>query len=114
MQTKSETETQMTSPTMEVIGPDRHQGDKQGKKSGLEKNDAFSDYINRAKIIIRTTTNMVGAKNASQEDKVGDAKKEENAKVKDMFSEYITRAKIKIRKTSSGVGKSKNVPHGRD
>lgn len=111
MRTKSKPESQMTSPTVVVIRPDQHQGDKEGKKSGLEKNNAFSDYINRAKIIIRTTTNMAGGKNASQEDKVGDAKKEENVKLKDMFSDYIHSAKMKIRKTSSSVGKSKNVSH---
>ncbi|KAF3452319.1 hypothetical protein FNV43_RR02752 [Rhamnella rubrinervis] len=114
MQTKSKPESHMTFPTKVAIGPDQPQGDKHGKKSGLENNDAFSNYINRAKIAIRTTTNMGGGKNTSQEDNVGDAKKAENVKVKDMFSDYINRAKMKIRKTPSNVGSSKNVSHRRD
>lgn len=81
----------------------------EGKKTGLENiNDAFSDYINRAKIKIRTTTNNIdGEKSgALQEGKVGDHKKKENDGSRDIFSDYINRAKVKIRKTSS-IGSSK-------
>ncbi|KAF5731506.1 hypothetical protein HS088_TW18G00184 [Tripterygium wilfordii] len=61
----------------------------EGKKTGIHIEDRFTDYINRAKVKIRTMSNA------------GEA-----AKVDRSFSEYINRAKLKIRAMSSiGGGK---------
>lgn len=113
MQTKSKPESQITSSKKVVIFPDQRQGEKQGKKTGLKNNDDFSNYINRAKVTIRTTTNADGGKIASQEDNVPDAKNEDNSKVKDVFSDYINHAKLKIRKLSS-IGRSKSGSYRRE
>jgi hypothetical protein len=70
-------------------------------------NNTFSDYIKRAKLKIRTVSNVGGGKNQAslQDDAHGHTKKKDSAK--DHFSEYIHRAKMKLRTTSSfGHGKT--------
>ncbi|TQE02203.1 hypothetical protein C1H46_012204 [Malus baccata] len=66
----------------------------------MEDNDAFSDYINRARLRIQAMSNVGMEKIASRStDDEYDARKEDNTK--DAFSDYINRAKMRIRKTSS-------------
>lgn len=76
----------------------------EGENPGVE-NKKFSDYINRAKKIIRTVTNVGGRHNTSGQDDAYDTKKKDHAN--DHFSEYINRAKMKIR-TTSGIGNGRN------
>lgn len=83
-----------------------------GEKPGGDVNDRFTDYINRAKKIIRTVTNVGGGgHNTPEQDHVNDTKSKDNAK--DHFSEYINRAKKKIR-TTSGIGNGRNVSFKRE
>ncbi|PON46092.1 hypothetical protein PanWU01x14_254060 [Parasponia andersonii] len=75
---------------------------KQGQRSGSDINEAFSDYINRAKFKIRAMSNVGGGdhrETTSNEDEVYDAEKKADAN--DVFVDYINRAKLKISKTSS-------------
>lgn len=75
-------------------------------------NDAFLDYITRAKIRIRAMSNAGIEKIASRSaEDVYDAKKEDSTK--DTFSVYINRVKMKIRKTSS-IGSRKIISFKRD
>ncbi|KAF3944075.1 hypothetical protein CMV_025315 [Castanea mollissima] len=76
----------------------------EGENPGVD-NKTFSDYINRAKKIIRTVTNVGGRHNTSGQDDAYDTKKKDHAN--DHFSEYINRAKMKIR-TTSGIGNGRN------
>lgn len=97
-----QTESQVAKNTAEVAEPGvKHKG----TKSGLAKNDMFSDYIHRAKMKIRTVSNLGSRKTASEAVDIHDTKKDNNSK--DAFSDYINRAKMKIRKTSS-VGRRKS------
>lgn len=76
----------------------------EGENPGVD-NKTFSDYINRAKKIIRTVTNVGGRHHTSGQDDAHDTKKKNHAN--DHFSEYINRAKMKIR-TTSGIGNGRN------
>ncbi|KAL6271703.1 hypothetical protein ACE6H2_028614 [Prunus campanulata] len=79
----------------------------EGKKpGGLDINDTFSEYINQAKIKIRTKS----SNNISESD--DDAKKKES--VKDHFSDYIHRAKNKFKSTPSNLGAGKNASFKRE
>lgn len=63
-------------------------------------NNAFSDYINHAKIKIRAVSNIGdGEEIVSRVDNVIDREKEDDDE--DEFSSYINRAKLRMRKTSS-------------
>lgn len=94
-------------PTKAEVAVDSTEPDAkhEGKKSGQAKNDMFSDYIHRAKMKIRTASNLGSRRTASEADDIHDTKKDTNAK--DAFSEYINRAKMKIRKTST-LGRKKS------
>lgn len=83
---------------------------KESKKTGLDHDEAFSDYINRAKIKIRTTSNVSGEEIASEVDGIDYAEKQEDI---DEFSDYINRAKFKIRRTSS-IGSKKLISFKRE
>ena len=76
-------------------------GSDEGKGAALTKSDTFSEYIHRAKMKIRTMSNIGHGKNASKEDVVHDHDTKQENNAKDGFSDYINRAKMKIRKTSS-------------
>ncbi|KAI5316034.1 hypothetical protein L3X38_045210 [Prunus dulcis] len=79
----------------------------EGKKpGGLDINDTFSEYINQAKIKIRT----MSSNNISESD--DDAKKKES--VKDHFSDYIHRAKNKFKSTPSNLGAGKSASFKRE
>ncbi|KAJ8898692.1 hypothetical protein K2173_004726 [Erythroxylum novogranatense] len=89
-----------------------HVNKQEGKKTGIHIEDKFTDFINRAKMKLRTTSNVGDGCNASgedhngSEDHVNASGKDNDAPGKDKFSEYINRAKKKLRTTSSiGVGK---------
>lgn len=76
-------------------------------------NNTFSDYIKRAKMKIRTVSNVGGGKNhASLQDDAHDHTKKKDT-AKDHFSEYIHRAKMKLRTTSS-IGHGKIVSFKRE
>ncbi|KAF3436341.1 hypothetical protein FNV43_RR23433 [Rhamnella rubrinervis] len=80
-------------------------GNKQGKRTAVDHlNDTFSDYINRAKIKIRTVSDVKDKSSSLGLDGVHDTNKREG--LKDHFSDYIHRAKNKMRSTSFGTGKS--------
>ncbi|CAN6575452.1 unnamed protein product [Malus baccata var. baccata] len=71
---------------------------KASRTISLGYNDAFSDYINRARLRIQAMSNVGMEKIASRSRDVGyDTKKEDDSK--DAFSNYINRAKMRIRKT---------------
>ncbi|KAM2613246.1 hypothetical protein TB2_033102 [Malus domestica] len=73
---------------------------KTNRTVSLGYNDAFSNYINRARLRIQAMSNVGMEKIASRStDDEYDARKEDNTK--DAFSDYISRAKMRIRKTSS-------------
>lgn len=81
--------------------------EKDSKTPGLDKNDTFSDYINRTKIKIRASMSNVDMERvASRADYVYETEKEDNGK--DVFSDFVNRTKIKIRKTSS-IGSRRNI-----
>ncbi|GAV78715.1 hypothetical protein CFOL_v3_22180 [Cephalotus follicularis] len=72
--------------------------DKQeGKQTGMHIEDKFTDYIKRAKIKIRTTSNAGDAKRTTDSGVV-------DHKGKNIFQDYIDRAKIKLSTTSSNGG----------
>ncbi|XP_024190837.1 uncharacterized protein LOC112194829 [Rosa chinensis] len=108
-------------PKAEMVRPTRVYGQRQhhvivsmdsqvevdNKTPGLDKNDTFSEYINRTKFKIRASKSNVGKeKVASGEDHVKEKEKEDDGK--DVFSDFVNRAKIKIRKTSS-FGSKMNI-----
>lgn len=76
------------------------------KMSSLSQNNSFSDYINRVKVKLRTTSHVGGEKSASSKHDVHDSNKDDD-NTTDKFSDYINRAKMKIRKTST-IGNRKN------
>lgn len=79
----------------------------EGKKSSLAKNEMFSEYINHAKMKIRTMSGVGSGNSTSGADDIHHAKKDNSGSKLDVFSDYINRAKVKIRKTTSfGSGKS--------
>ncbi|ONI04883.1 hypothetical protein PRUPE_6G345800 [Prunus persica] len=85
---------------------------KSNRTASLGYNDAFSDYISRAKIRIRAMSNVGMGMTASRSREDGyDTKKEDNGK--DTFSDYINRAKMRIRKTSS-IGSRKLISFKRE
>ena len=67
------------------------------KKQKLEPNDAFSDYINRAK-------RRLGSISSKRHDP--SSKGKENLKEDRRFTDYIIRARNRLRATSSTVGRS--------
>ncbi|KAK7270250.1 hypothetical protein RIF29_23257 [Crotalaria pallida] len=82
--------------------------EKQGKKS-MDINDTFNDYIKRAKVKIRTVSNLgrgqsnpTTAPDHDQAQHHGTTNKKDSNK--DQFSDFIHRAKKKIR-TTTIVGK---------
>ncbi|KAJ8748402.1 hypothetical protein K2173_003039 [Erythroxylum novogranatense] len=84
------------------------------KKTGIHIEDRFTDFINRSKMKLRTTSSLRYGRDTT-EDHGGSghpaniSRKDSKVPGKDMFSEYINRvrAKIKGRSTSSiGPGKS--------
>ncbi|KAH7517175.1 hypothetical protein FEM48_Zijuj09G0034500 [Ziziphus jujuba var. spinosa] len=88
---------------------DRRQGiNERNKKQGVDHlNDAFSDYINRKKIEIRSE--LDDGKNTW--DLLDGVRHDGNKKdsLKDHFSDYIHRAKNKMARSSSSFGTGKNV-----
>lgn len=84
-------------------------GNKLGKRPAAEVadrlNDTFSNYINHAKIRIKTVSDVKDKSSSILGlDGVHDTGKRES--LKDHFSDYIHRAKNKIRSTSFGTGKN--------
>ncbi|KAF5744187.1 hypothetical protein HS088_TW08G00783 [Tripterygium wilfordii] len=98
-------------PKAQISGEvNKHEGKKIGSRSHSDSHieDRFTDYINRAKVKIRTTSNAGEAAkvidkrhSTTKVDKTSEATKADKT-----FSEYINRAKLKIRAMSgSGGGK---------
>ncbi|KAJ9171921.1 hypothetical protein P3X46_015219 [Hevea brasiliensis] len=75
-----------------------------GGKSGVHIEDRVTDYINRAKLMIRNMSRSSEGKNGTRKDK---EKLSDNISEKDKFSDYIDRTRNKLQKASSiGAGKS--------
>ncbi|KAB2629880.1 hypothetical protein D8674_007399 [Pyrus ussuriensis x Pyrus communis] len=105
---KNKNKGNMTPPTKVLAEPSRAKASSKVEKQitkacstiSLGYNDAFSDYINRARLRIQAMSNVRMEKIASRSRDDGyDTKKEDDSK--DAFSDYINRAKMRIRKTSS-------------
>ncbi|TXG63580.1 hypothetical protein EZV62_010574 [Acer yangbiense] len=84
----------------------------ESNKSGANADERFTNYINRAKIKIRTTSANFGDGFKSRTtSNVGDGKiavpgREDHSK--DNFSDYINRAKLKMMRTVSSFGGGKS------
>ncbi|MED6138235.1 hypothetical protein PIB30_072322 [Stylosanthes scabra] len=91
--------------------------DQQGKKSMMNIDETFSEYIQRAKKKIRTMSNIGRGHNNTSEDHEfhgggsGGGANEKDHQHRDQFSEFINRAKKKIR-TTTIVGKSNSLRKG--
>ncbi|GAU31545.1 hypothetical protein TSUD_333210 [Trifolium subterraneum] len=82
--------------------------EKQGKKSTLDINDTFDEYINRAKNRIRTVSNVGKGQNnhdLDESNSFSGVNRMEN--LNDHFSDFIVQAKKRIR-TTSNIGKTNN------
>ncbi|MED6121444.1 hypothetical protein PIB30_030163 [Stylosanthes scabra] len=89
--------------------------EQQGKKSMMNIDETFNEYIQRAKKKIRTMSNIGrGHNNATSEDQEsqgGGGANEKDHQHRDQFSEFINRAKKKIR-TTTIVRKSNSLRKG--
>jgi hypothetical protein len=83
--------------------------EKQGKKSSLDINDAFDEYIHRAKNRIRTVSNVGKTQNNPNLDEATNSFSGVNRmeNLNDHFSDFIVQAKKRIR-TTSNIGKTNN------
>lgn len=106
---------ELAKATHSKVEEDKHEAQAQarnieGKRQGrLDINDKFSEYINRAKIKMRT---MSSKKIAESDD--GDYDRKERERGNDHFSDYIQRAKNKFRSTPSNLGGRKNASFKRE
>ncbi|XP_052113926.1 uncharacterized protein LOC127745006 [Arachis duranensis] len=95
----------------------RHDGmhqEQQGKKSMMNIDETFNEYIQRAKKKIRTMSNIGRGHNSIAEDHEshgGGTNEKDHHQHRDQFSEFINRAKKKIR-TTTIVGKSSSLRKG--
>ncbi|XP_009356732.2 uncharacterized protein LOC103947545 [Pyrus x bretschneideri] len=106
---------ELAKATHSKVEEDKHEAQAQArniegkKQGGLDINDKFSEYINRAKIKIRS----MSSKKIAESDEVDyDGKKRETEN--DHFSDYIQRAKNKFRSMPSNLGGRKNASFKRE
>lgn len=97
-----------------ITGPLKEQhglGMQQGKKTVVDINDTFTEYIERARHRIRTVSNVGrGQSHSAPDEASGKNNKMENHR--DQFSDFIQHSKKKMRTTTSNVGKTSTLKRG--
>lgn len=100
-------DTSTTGPLKEQHGL----GMQQGKKTVVDINDTFTEYIERARHRIRTVSNVGrGQSHSAPDEASGKNNKMENHR--DQFSDFIQHSKKKMRTTTSNVGKTSTLKRG--
>lgn len=97
-----------------ITGPLKEQhglGMQQGKKTVVDINDTFTEYIERARHRIRTVSNVGRGQSHSVSDETSGNKNNKMENHTDQFSDFIQHSKKKMRTTSS-VGKTSSSKRG--
>lgn len=98
-----------------ITGPLKEQhglGMQQGKKTVVDINDTFTEYIERARHRIRTVSNVGRGQSHSVSDETSGNKNNKMENHTDQFSDFIQHSKKKMRTTTSNVGKTSTLKRG--